>query len=156
MDGASIRKERISFDNWGYGRLCGPDGALKQVTYFDNLIVNGGLSAILSFFGQAGGISGFPFIGQGEDSGPIASADTAISTEVGSRIQACYAMVNPRFTWSVVFGSGVPAGGGSIRQIGALISATGGILGAKASLSTSVLKGSGDTATYVWIVSINQ
>lgn len=119
---------------------------LGQATY----IGSAGIAATLFF--------GYQAVGQGTDSGPIASGDTGVSTETGSRIFACFVQAFPRYTWSVIFGSGNPAGGDSIRQIGAFFSLTGTgatLLGFKASLSNSVIKGTSDTATYVWIVSIN-
>lgn len=134
----------------------GPDYLLKQVVEFDNLVVNGGLSAILSFFGNSGGASGFYFFGMDVDSGAIASADSVLSAETGSRTSAVMNQSLPRFTWSLTFLSGNPAGGDSIRILGVFNSLTGGILGVRASLSNSVIKGSADSLAVVWICSLAQ
>ena len=129
-------------------------GKIKEVRETRNLIVTTGLNLIASALGQSGLVGvGAEQIGLGEDSGAMTSADTTISTEVGSRVLASYAKSAPNWYESAVFGSGVPGGGGSIRQCGILTSATGGTLFAKGSFAV-VNKAISDSLTIVWTFSL--
>ncbi len=135
--------------------LVDPQGRIKDIRSGPNLIVQNGWEMIASHIGKSAGGQGAQYIGIGEDSGPIASTDNTISTEVASRILATWSSSVGCVTWnlSASFGSGVPGGGASVRQAGNLISATGGTMFAKASFAV-VNKGSSDSLLTTWLFSM--
>ena len=131
------------------------DGQIKAVReFFPNIIVCDGLSLLASGMGQSGAAgAGAQEIGIGEDSGAIDSGDATISTEVGSRVNACFYLCIPNWYESSIFASGNPGGGASVRQCGILTSATGGVLFAKGSFAV-VNKATSDSLTIAWTFSL--
>ena len=145
----------IHWDGWV--EICLQDklGNVKQREIIHNLLCYGALNLIASHMGQSAGGAGAQWGGIGEDSGPIASGDTDLSTPVGSRVLGTYShnANTPNWNLSFAFGSGVPTGGGSIRQAAIFTTATGGVLHIKGSFAV-VNKGSADILNIMWVQSL--
>ena len=136
-------KERQGMTGRWRLELRGPDGQLKDVRDFENLIVNAGLDAAKNLlFDQATALVGFNWIAIGSDATPAAAGQTALLAELARGASSYTDAGTAVCTIERTFAAGV--GTGTIVEVGAFNDAAAGDMFNRATFA-AIAKGAGDT-----------
>lgn len=138
--------------------LTGPDGKVKERRE-SNLIVTSGFNAMIKqIMGDTGGGSQpakFNYVGIGTSAAAPASGDTALGSEIGTRVQD----VDPSFPG---IGEGIIEttftagnGTGTIAESGLFNASSSVTLLARLLLSPAIIKGALDSLTVTWTIELS-
>lgn len=123
--------------------LRGPDGELKDVRDFENLIVNAGLDAAKNrLFDPATAAPVFEYIAIGSDATPAAAGQTALGGELARGATSYTDAGTAVCTIERTFAAGV--GTGTIVEVGAFNDVAAGDMFNRATFA-AIAKGAGDT-----------
>jgi hypothetical protein len=134
---------------------------LKQEVYVPNTIVTAGRNHIANRLGVASPDTRMSFMAIGTGSTAVAAGDTALGTEVGTRISMSgtsgansVAVSGATVTYSATFIAGNPASEAVLREAGIFNASSAGTMLCR-TVFPIVTKQTGDTLTITWAVTVS-
>lgn len=133
--------------------LYGPDGSLKQLVDKDNVVVTVGKNYLANWL--TAGTQSTPFmsyVALGTGTTAAAASDTALQTELSTRVQGT--LTNSTNVWQnqATFGPGVNTG--ALTESGLFSASSGGTMFAR-QVYPVVNKQAGDTIVFTWSVTFS-
>ena len=136
-------------------KLIGPDGKIKEETTHDNLVVNTGLAYFISRAVNAT-TSTMSHMALGSGTTAAAAGDTALQTQLGSRVTLDSTNIggtyNEEVVYTATFGAG--EGTGAVTEAGTFNAATGGDMLCR-TVFPVVNKQSADTLVITWTITLS-
>ena len=128
------------------------DGKLAWEVDKPNLVVTAGKNALALWLttSQSGGF--MPYIGLGTGATAAASGDTALQTELATRVAGSLSSSTNVWTNTAVFGAGVNTG--TLTEAGLFSASSGGTMFARQTF-TAVAKSASQSITFTWQVTIS-
>lgn len=139
----------------GYIRfdLFGPDGKLKEHREIKNVVVTVGKNFLATWLAAASQASSFmPYIGLGTGTNAANASDTALQTELSTRVSGTLSSIGNVWQNVATFGAGVDTG--SITEAGIFSASSGGTMLARQVFGV-ITKSAGDSLQVTWQVTFS-
>ena len=133
--------------------LHGPDGKLKDRREFDNLVVTAGKNYLAAWLAAASQAEEFmTYVGLGTGTTAADVADTALETELATRVDGTLTSATNVWQNVAVFGAGVDTG--AITEAGLFTASSAGTMFAR-QVFYVINKGASDSLTVTWQVTLS-
>jgi hypothetical protein len=134
-------------------KLYGPDGVLKDERDIDNVVVTVGKTYLANWLTAATQSDYFMrYIALGTGATAASAADTALQTELSTRVAGTLSNVSNVWQNSASFGAGVDTG--AITESGLFSASSSGTMFAR-QVFPVLNKQAGDSITFVWSVTLS-